>query len=133
MYLKFLTVLSILFLTACSITTVPPVEEISKKNEEVIVGREVKPDVVKKQIVTEYSCKNKKQVRVQKSVGSKKAAPITVSFHHASYKLSPQVSRQAKKYSNIRWTWTENMQGVGTLTDNSHKILAEKCVKKASR
>ena len=133
MLLKYLKISIVSLLSACSVTTIPPVEEIGQKTAELPTSKTIKKDVVKKQIITEYHCKNKKRVRIQKSASQKKTTPIIVSFNQASYKLSPQVSRQAKKYSNIRWTWAENMQGVGTLTDNSHKVLAEKCVKKGSK
>ena len=133
MLLKFLKISIVALLSACSMTTISPVEEIGKKSAEIPASPEIKKDVVKKQIITEYRCKNKKRVRIQQSANQKKSAPIIVNFNQTSYKLSPQVSRQAKKYSNIRWIWVEDMKGVGMLTDNSHKVLAEKCVKKASK
>lgn len=133
MFRKTLLIIPIVLLSACSITTIPPVEQVGKNHVENPSKTEIKRDIVKKQMTTEYRCKNKKIVRLQRDANQKKVTPIVVSFNKTSYKLSPQVSRQAKKYSNIRWTWVENMQGVGTLTDNSQKVLAEKCVKKASR
>lgn len=78
-----------------------------------------------------YQCKNNKTVKIRKSTGKNNKQSITVEFQQTSYKLSPSVTRKSgKKYSNIRWIWTEDSKGKGTLRNKNNKILAENCVKK---
>lgn len=77
--------------------------------------------------VEEYQCAQGKTLLIQTQAKSKK---ITLTFNQISHRLSPAISRSGKKYSNIRWTWLENAQGVGQLQDNRKNRLAEQCVRK---
>lgn len=126
---KIFTLGLVLWLCGCSATTIAPAEQIQQKTEQkakpVAKGR----DVVKKQLITEYRCAKNKTVRVQKS-STKKNSTVTVTFNQVSHKLSPTVSNQGKKYSNIRWIWLEGFNGKAVLSDNRHNVLAENCVKK---
>lgn len=78
----------------------------------------------------EYRCKGKKIVKIQ-ALSEKKnhKASIWLTFNDIRHTLSASLTRNGTKYSNIRWTWQERFNGIATLTDNSGKILAEKCKK----
>lgn len=88
--------------------------------------------VVKEAAVTEYQCHNQKIVRIQPSKTSKKNKAISVSFEQNTHILFSTVTKQSKKYSNIRWTWREDFNGQGTLLNNRNKVLAENCRIKGS-
>lgn len=121
----FLSIPLILFsLSACA-PSVAPIDEVAQVQSKKEAVREVAP--VRKTV--EYQCKGGKIVRVQSPYG-KKSKKIVVSFNQLSHKLSPIVAQNGKKYSNIRWTWSESAHGIGTLHNNRQAILAEKCVKK---
>lgn len=118
-------------LLGCSTTTIAPVEQVEQKiqqPEQKISS--IKKDVVKKQRIVSYQCEKNQILRVQ-FLNSKKNSPIALTFNRASYTLSPSVVTQGKKYSNIRWIWTEDFNGVGTLRDNRNNLLAEKCIKRS--
>lgn len=108
-----------------------PVDEATKQPQPVPKKNQPMISVVKNTTQIEYLCENQQPLRVQPtplnpSSKSKKAV-ITVSFRNTSHKLSEEVVNIGKKYSNLRWVWLENHQGVGTLLDNSGKILAQHC------
>lgn len=124
------SILTTILLGACQVTTIAPAEQVQQKTVETTEkAKETARTVVKKQLVAEYVCEKSKVVSVQKS-SNKKNATITVTFNQSSYKLSPNVTNRGKKYSNIRWIWLVDAQGIGTLTDNRHNILAQHCQKR---
>lgn len=116
--------LCVIQLSAC----IAPVELIEESEKEQLPAQSLR-DVVKEQAISEYACTEKKTVRVQRAE-NKKNATVTVMFDNTSYNLSPTVSDEGKKYSNIRWIWFEKSNGKAVLSDNRHNILAKNCVKK---
>lgn len=134
--MKYIALGFALLLTACAPKPISsPVEQL----EENIVTETIKPaaEQAKKQTATVhnkntlYQCRHNKTVKVRKSTNKKNKQVITVTFEQTSYKLSSSITRKSgKKYSNIRWIWTEDSKGKGTLRDKNNKILAENCVKK---
>ncbi len=103
-------------------TTIKPTEKIS---------------VVKSQTATEFLCKDDVVIKVQryqskKDIKSKRRAnanqAIAVTYGNAKHTLSPVVAKVGgKKYSNIRWTWFEGLDGIAVLSDNSGNVLASDC------
>ena len=59
-----------------------------------------------------------------------KSNRVTVSYNGISHTLSQTVTKNGKKYSNMRWTWWEPRNGKATLIENPQKPLAENCTKK---
>ncbi|MGX2949949.1 MliC family protein [Ursidibacter sp. B-7004-1] len=133
MYLwkKAFSLLTTTVLLGCSTTTIAPAEQVEQQIQQPEQSvPQIKTDVVKKQRIISYQCAKNQTLRVQ-FLNSKKNSPITLTFNRSSYTLSPSVVTQGKKYSNIRWIWTEDFNGVGTLRDNRNNLLAEKCVKQS--
>ena len=83
--------------------------------------------VVKNQAMNLYLCQDDKEVRILKTKGKKNS--ISVTFMDATHTLSPTVTKNGKKYSNIRWVWWEMRSGVAELYDNNKKVLAKECIK----
>lgn len=90
--------------------------------------------VVKNQTSMQFICKNDVVVKVQRPKVNNKAKrkvssqqAILVTYGYTTHTLSPAVTRDGKKYSNIRWTWREGRNGEASLTDNSHNVLASEC------
>lgn len=114
-------------LSACA-PVIAPIDEVAQTTP--------KKEVVRTQAPTrktvEYLCKGGKTVRLQTAHGNQ-AKKITITFNQLSHKLSPMVAAQGKKYSNIRWTWYEAPNGVGTLQNNRQILLAENCVHKEQK
>lgn len=78
--------------------------------------------------VTSYLCHQQKSVRLTQNANEKKS--ITIEFNQTSHKLSSSVPKTGKrKFSNIRWIWTEEFDDTATLRDKNGKILASHCVK----
>lgn len=117
------------FLTAClpkpAVAPIELVQQETKATEQ--APRETSKKAVKDRTLA-YQCKNQRTVRVTYTANDKKT--ITVEFNQTSHKLSSSVPKQSKKYSNIRWIWSEDFNGQSTLRDKSGKVLAENCVKK---
>lgn len=130
--------LPVLFaLSGCTEMTVSPVEQVQlaqKANKNIAAQSKVvsKRSIVKSQSIDLYLCKDDKQVRVLKSKGKKnvKNNTINVTFMGTTHTLSPAVTKNGKKYSNIRWVWWEPRVGKAELYDNNKQILAEQCVKR---
>lgn len=132
---------SLVTLSACSELTPSPVEQMQqiqqnamKQTEEVkSLPKQAKVSVVKKQSVTRFICKKDKEVQVRssqtKNGKNAKLNAISVSFAGTTHTLSPTVTRNGKKYSNIRWVWWEPLNGKAELYDNKKNVLAEGCVK----
>lgn len=121
--------LSSLWLIGCHATTIAPAEQVEQRLQQPLpAATPMKKDVVKKQRQWHYLCDNNQSLRVQ-FLNNKKNSPISLSFNRTTYTLSPAVGTQGKKYSNIRWIWSEDFHGIGTLKDNRHKLLASQCVK----
>lgn len=122
-----------LFLSGCT-PTVAPVEQMESKQVTKPVPK-LATTKAQRQTHSLYQCKKEISVKVQrvqatKATATRKAttAGIIVSLGDISHKLSPAVTKIGKKYSNIRWIWTEQ-NGVATLQDSRGKMLAEGCIK----
>lgn len=119
-----------------------PIEQVQRVQTVIQQAQtEIKPTekvtVVKSQTSTQFICKNDVVVKVQRSkakkvnnkakrkVGNQQA--ILVTYGNTTHTLSPAVTRDGKKYSNIRWTWKERLNGEASLTDNSNSVLASEC------
>ncbi|OOH90819.1 hypothetical protein BMT54_04065 [Pasteurellaceae bacterium 15-036681] len=102
-----------------------PVDGVDKN----VVKAVEKRKVVKNQ-ARNFVCKDNKVVRIVQTATVKKNKVITLTFNGTSHKLSSTVTKLGAKYSNIRWIWTEDLQGLGTLSDNRNRVLAEKCYQK---
>lgn len=116
----------IALLSACTVPAVSPVSQLEKsliptKNTQMIVK-------INERIYYEYLCDNKQIVRVQYD-NTKKNRAVDITFQQSTHTLYSSVTKKSKKYSNIRWIWSEDFDGKGTLRDNRNKILAENCVK----
>lgn len=121
------------WLTGCAEPVISPVEQIrlAQKQSELAKPKTPVATVAKTQTSTRFLCDNGKEVRVtyaQKTTAKSKT--ITVNFENVSHRLTPVVTRNGKKYSNIRWTWQEPRSGKAMLTNNNKKVLAANCVKK---
>lgn len=128
---------ALLTLGGCAEIAVSPVEQVqlvqkASKNATSQSKAASKRSVIKSQSVDLYLCKDDKQVRVLKSKGKKnvKNNTINVTFMGTTHTLSPAVTKNGKKYSNIRWIWWEPRVGKAELYDNNKQILAEQCVKR---
>ncbi|WP_301099131.1 MliC family protein [Otariodibacter sp.] len=121
-------------LTACSLTTIAPVEQLQKKIEtdqaqiQQTTQIESRRGTVKKQIINLYLCEKEQNLKIQSI--PEKSNLISVTFNHITHTLSPTVTSRGKRYSNIRWIWSEDLNGIGTLSDNRNNILAIGCIKK---
>lgn len=139
MFLKKLNLIGIfsaLFVVSgCADVAVSPVERVQQvqqaANSPVVAAKPVsKRSVVKNQAISLYSCKDDKEVRVLKSKNKKNGKnTVSVTFMGATHSLSAAVTKNGKKYSNIRWIWWEPREGNAELYDNNKQILAEDCVK----
>ena len=122
----------LLLISGCTKVAVSPVEQVqqvqqtnSDNAEQVKKGAQ--RSVVKNQAMSLYLCKNDKEVRILKTKGKKNS--ISVTFMDTTHTLSPTVTKNGKKYSNIRWVWWEMSSGVAELYDNNKKVLAKECIK----
>lgn len=132
---------SLMMLSACSELTPSPVEQMQQVQQNAMkqtdeaksLPKQAKVSVVKKQSVTRFICKKDKEVQVRfsqtKNAKNSKLNAISVSFAGTTHRLSPTVTRNGKKYSNIRWVWREPLNGKAELYDNKKNVLAEGCVK----
>lgn len=112
-------------LSACQLTTIAPINQL---NTQATSTNMVKSDVVQKQPVYQYLCDKGKTVRMR-FTSELKNSSVTITFNKISHKLSPVVTAYGKKYSNIRWVWSEDTENKGMLADNRHNILAQNCIK----
>ena len=132
---------SLFTLSACSELTPSPVEQMQqvqqnamKQTDEIkALPKQTKVSVVKKQSVTRFICKKDKEGQEgssqTKHAKNAKLNAINVSFAGTTHTLSPTVTKNGKKYSNIRWVWWEPLNGKAELYDNKKNVLAEGCVK----
>lgn len=127
----------LLALSGCTEMATSPVEQVQlaqKENKGVVTQTKVIPkrSLVKNQEMVLYICKDDKQVRILKSKSKKnvKNNIVNVTFMGTTHRLSPAVTKNGKKYSNIRWVWWEPRSGKAELYDNNKQILAEQCVKR---
>lgn len=123
--------LSLGLLSACTQIAPSPVEQVQQASKLAEKSEPVaKISKAKLQTNAKFICKNDKQVRVTYIKKNKvKNNRITVSFNGASDTLSPTVTKNGKKYNNMRWTWWEPRNGKAVLMTSSQKVLAEGCVK----
>lgn len=123
-------------LVGCAQMTPSPVEQmqqIQTANKQNKIGAKdtAKVSIVKKQSVIRFMCNKEQevQIRISQSKTKKSSKSINVTFAGTTHTLSPTVSKNGKKYSNIRWVWWEPLNGSAELYDNKKNILAEGCVK----
>lgn len=124
-----------LFVLGCAVKKAP-IEQITevlpvKKIDQILRSK------AQKEVREQYLCDLGKIVKVYRIKESKKRSEkikvhsaIRISFAGSSYKLSPIVSQWGKKYSNIRWDWVEQPNGIAWLMNNNHQFLAKNCKKK---
>ncbi|PJG83162.1 hypothetical protein CVP04_06805 [Caviibacterium pharyngocola] len=76
-----------------------------------------------------YLCKDDKEVRVVRSMKSKKRKlnTVNITFEQNTQKLTQAISESGQKYTNIHWHWIERNE-FATLTNAVGDILAEQCV-----
>ena len=122
----------LLLISGCTKVAVSPVEQmqqVQKTNSDNTeqVKKVAQRSVVKNQAMSLYLCKNDKEVRILKTKGKKNS--ISVTFMDTTHTLSPAVTKNGKKYSNIRWVWWEMRSGIAELYDNNKKVLAKECIK----
>ncbi|MFA9489315.1 MULTISPECIES: MliC family protein [unclassified Mannheimia] len=123
---------SAIVLVACATEVIPPVEQLEKAQKTTEPAKTVIKQVEKATEVNLYLCKNNKKVEVERQKVAKndaKKETIIVNFQGSAHQLSPSVTKNGKKYTNIRWTWHEMRNGKAFLYDNTKKNLAENCVK----
>lgn len=132
---------SLMMLSACSELTPSPVEQMQQVQQNAMkqtdeaksLPKQAKVSVVKKQSVIRFICEKDKEVQVRssqtKNGKNAKINAISVSFAGTTHTLSRTVTKNGKKYSNIRWVWWEPLSGKAELYDNKKNVLAEGCVK----
>lgn len=120
-------------LIACSATIPSPAEQIYQAQKaSKHIAKPLNMQIEQAQSIAQYHCDNNKKVTVESKKQSKatnKKETITVNFQGTSHQLSSAVTKNGKKYTNIRWTWHEMRNGQAFLYNNTKKILAENCVK----
>lgn len=118
-----------LFLTACSSQPIiTPVEQIQHAPLDAAPTPSTETVLSVQDKTVLYQCRQQKSVKVTKNMAEKKS--VTVEFNQTSHKLSSSVPKTSKrKFSNIRWIWTEEFDGSHTLRDKNGKILAAYCIK----
>lgn len=127
-YKRIVLAVSVVALGACTTEVIPPVEQLEKAQKVAEPAKTIIKQVEQAKELHLYLCKNNKKVEVERQ----KIAPkekITVYFQGSSYQLSPSVTKDGKKYTNIRWTWHEMRNGKAFLYNTTKKNLAENCVK----
>lgn len=122
----------LLLISGCTKVAVSPVEQVQqvqKTNSDNAeqVKEVAQRSVVKNQAMNLYLCKDDKEVRILKTKGKKNS--ISITFMDTTHTLSPAVTKNGKKYSNIRWVWWEMRSGIAELYDNNKKVLAKECIK----
>ena len=127
-----LLVSTLLLISGCTKVAVSPVEQVQQVQKTNSGNAEqvkevAQRSVVKNQAMNLYLCQDDKEVRILKTKGKKNS--ISVTFMDATHTLSPTVTKNGKKYSNIRWVWWEMRSGVAELYDNNKKVLAKECIK----
>lgn len=126
-YFSLISLISIVSLTACA-PMIAPIDEVAQ----ITSPKETVRTQASARKTVEYVCNGGKTVRLQMPYG-KQTKKITFTFNQVSHKLSPMLAPTGKKYSNIRWTWHETPNGVGTLQNNRKIVLAEHCVPKEQK
>ena len=127
-----LLISTLLLISGCTKVAVSPVEQVQQVQQTNSDNAEqvkeiAQRSVVKSQAMNLYLCQDDKEVRILKTKGKKNS--ISVTFMDATQTLSPTVTKNGKKYSNIRWVWWEMSSGVAELYDNNKKVLAKECIK----
>ena len=122
----------LLLISGCTKVAVSPVEQVQqvqKTNSDNAeqVKEVAQRSVVKNQAMNLYLCKDDKEVRILKTKGKKNS--ISITFMDTTHTLSPAVTKNGKKYSNIRWVWWEMRSGIAELYDNNKKVIAKECIK----
>lgn len=123
--------LSVILVGACTTVVAPPVEQIHQVQKTKEPVKTLTKQIEQAPQVSLYRCSNDKKVEVERQKNTKKGLKkemITVSFQGTAHQLSPAVSKDGKKYTNIRWTWHETRNGKAFLYNNSKKTLAADCI-----
>ncbi|HGO5824285.1 TPA: MliC family protein [Mannheimia haemolytica] len=127
----YLTITTML-LGGCTSVVAPPVEQIHQVQKAKEPVKTITKQVEQAPQVSLYRCSNEKKVEVERQKNAKKGLKkemITVSFQGTAHQLSPTVTKDGKKYTNIRWTWHETRSGKAFLYNNTKKTLAANCIK----
>lgn len=120
-----------MFITACMTPAISPVvqmDKLSQQQNQQINEPGSPKKVIKSRHSDEYLCDHQQILKLQYDDSNKKAVDVT--FQQTTHTLYSAVPKKNKKYSNIRWIWSEDFNGKGTLRDNSNKVLAKECIKK---
>ncbi|QHB17185.1 MliC family protein [Mannheimia pernigra] len=119
-------------LGACSSVVTPPVEQIHQIHKTKTPVKMVEKKVEGTHKVNIYRCDNGKRVEVDRQKKDRKLdkkESVKITFQGTSHLLSSTVTRNGRKYTNIRWTWNELRNGKAFLYDNTKRNLAVNCVK----
>ncbi|WGE31894.1 GlcNAc transferase [Actinobacillus genomosp. 2] len=130
---KLILPISLLMLTACK-PLEAPIEQVQKALPSENTNEKI--SIVKGQTATEFICKGDIAIKVQRYQPKKNDNPkprisgtqaISVTYGNTKHTLSPVVTKNGNKYSNIRWIWFEGLDGIAVLSDNSGNVLASDC------
>lgn len=119
-------------LSGCQVPEIAPVEQVQIANRTKLDEQDVtiNRSIANKKTEFTFLCSQAKRVKVQYNYGSpNKISNVVVTWGDTSHALSPAVSKNGQKYSNIRWIWLEKFNGTATLFNNRNKLLATDCVK----
>lgn len=125
---------AIVCIGACTpkITPVDQIQQAQIANKDKEASQLLTKRVEHTSKITLYSCNNGKKVEVErqkKAKGIGKKEMVIVSFQGTSHRLSSTVTKDGKKYTNIRWTWHEMRNGKAFLSNNTKKTLAANCIR----
>lgn len=129
---KIIALISAILVGGCTSVITPPVEQIHQAQKTKEPVQTVTKQVEQAPDAMVYRCDKDKKVEVErhkKEVGTAKKEKVTVTFQGTSHQLSSSVTKDGKKYTNIRWTWHETRDGKAFLYNNTKKTLAANCVK----
>lgn len=129
---KLIGLVAVVILAGACTPAVTPVEQIHQAQRVKEPMKTVTTQIGQASEVVIYRCKNDKKVEVErqnKTSNFTKKEMVTVSFQGISHQLSAAVTKNGKKYTNIRWTWHETRDGKAFLYNNTKKTLAANCVK----
>ncbi|WGE89294.1 GlcNAc transferase [Actinobacillus arthritidis] len=130
---KLILPISLLMLTGCK-PLEAPIEQVQKALPSENTNEKI--SIIKSQTAIEFICKGDIAIKVQRYQPKKNDNPkprisgtqaISVTYGNTKHTLSPVVTKNGNKYSNIRWIWFEGFDGVASLSDNSGNVLASDC------
>lgn len=122
---KILCLVSATMLIGACTSLVTPVEQIHQAQKIKEPAQTITKQIEQVPEVVVYHCSNDKRIEVEHY----KKENVIVSFEGVSHQLSSTVTKNGKKYTNIRWTWHETRGGKAFLYNNAQKTLASNCTK----